>query len=141
MAFEIAQIATGASSYFKTGDMDGKYEAILVEVVAVNPDVPTEFGPKLEIVSNLTCFKDAKDKAPDAFDNVKIQQQYLAEPLQTLTGKAAIVKLGRGKAKPGRQAPWIWDSVDPTVQGAVIKFAEARDAAMEDELADAPEEF
>lgn len=142
MAFEVTQVASAGSINFQKGaDIDeAGYEAVLIEVDYFEADAPNKFGPRDIARGTATFFKSAEDKSPKVVENAQFER-FLAKPLKAAVGKATIVKLGKSAAKPGQNAAWIWNPVDPDVQASVIAWAEARDAALQSAVDEAPDEL
>lgn len=127
-----ADVSSGNGSYFKAENYTDK--VLLLEVESFRNNVPTSFGPKDEAQVTITVFEEGQYDTPVRIDeSVKIQQTALAANLASKVGQKAVVRLGKGNAKPGKQAPWVWNTAKDAYEG-VGAYVTARDAA----LAEAP---
>jgi hypothetical protein len=71
----------------------------------------------------------------------RIEQTILARDLETIVGGATIVRLEQvPPKKPGAHPAWVWRPVtDSGVRNAVVAYAEKREKAAEQAVADAPD--
>jgi hypothetical protein len=71
----------------------------------------------------------------------RIEQTILARDLETIVGGATIVRLEQvPPKKPGAHPAWVWRPVtDSGVRTAVVDYANKREAAAEQAVADAPD--
>lgn len=127
-----ADVPTGGGQFFKPQDFDGK--VLLIETEDFKRDVPTGFGPKDEAVATITVFDSETATEPsEVNESMRVQQTALASTLAARVGQKMVVKLGKGSAKPGKQAPWVFNTF-PAAYENVGAYVTKRDAA----LADAP---
>ncbi len=134
--------ALGTGGWFKPAD-HMKAVAILVEVHDFEYQRPGgNFGPKDSALCDITVFNstaDLKSGSAETTNGVRVENAALAGKLSGMVGFATIVTLGKGVAKGGNQAPYVWNEVtDAAVIAQVEAFAEKRDAEITKAIADAP---
>ena len=144
MALDFATIPT-SGNFFKPTDHEGAL-AILVEPTAFRRDVPGQYGPKNEVTATLTIFNSETEldgaTEPTIMIGDKFNQTILAGDLETLIGKATIVKLAKRAPKnPGQQPAWVWQTVTGEARDKVVAFAVAREKARAEAVSgeDAPD--
>lgn len=143
MALNIKEMPSTGGGWFKPeANKDAK--AILIEVNDFEPQRATAHGPKDSAVCDIAVFATAADvsagKPSSYVKGQRIEQVYLAKDLKSMVGSATIVVLGQTKPKPGQKPAWVWRAVtDGGVKTAVINYAEAREAAVAEAVASAPD--
>ena len=129
MAYKIKQLPQ-ASGWFKPDEFKVA-KALFVTVNDVERDRPTDFGPKDSVIADIAVFATASDlkKGPsEEYFDIRVEHTALANALINQVGNSFIVTVEKGQAKPGRQAPWLWSTVeDSAVVNAVIAWAEQAD--------------
>lgn len=142
MAFEIEKIPAGGGGFFAPKDHLTDV-AILIEVKRFQLQRPSNFGPKDAAHVNLTIFKDmaALDGGtPEVQLGVIIDATCLVRDLETLVGKATVVKLAMAPStKAGYKPAAVFREVDAPVQEKVVAYATGRDEALAAAIADAPD--
>jgi len=137
---KFGDITTGGS-YFK-GEEYATAVALLIEVKSLDPQVPTNYGPKDTLNVDITAFGTLEEIDADGGTlsaGVKIQQIDLVRKLSHLVGSAAIVtveKLPKSAKLPN--GAWVWRQVDADVRGKVIAYAERQEEAAQAALAEMP---
>lgn len=74
---------------------------LLIDVHDVKQEVATIHGPKKAIVADVTCIETG-ESYPDAL----IFGAVLPGQLENSVGEKVLVRLGKGTARDGKQAPW-----------------------------------
>lgn len=139
----IRDIPQNNGGWFKPAD-HAEAVAILIEVKAYEAQRPTPNGPKDSALVDVTVF--ATQEAIDAGEpttvqqGCRIEQTVLARDLAGLVGDETIVKLDQSKpTKPGAKPAWVYRQPDPKARAGVVAYYEAREAAIQAALADAPD--
>ena len=141
MGLHFADIPAGGA-YFK-GDDYATAVALLIEVGHLDPQVPTKFGPKDTLTVDITKFASTADieTGNGQFNQgVKVQAIDLVNKLRHLVGSATVVTVV--KLPPSAQLPngaWVWRQVDADTRGKVVAYAQRREAAEAEALAEVPD--
>lgn len=144
MALNLVDIPSNAGGWFKPKEEMLDYAAFLIEVHDFERQRPGTYGPKDSALVDLTIFADADALAAlepsEVVNGTRVEQTVLARDLGAVgKGGATIVTLAKiPSTKPGQQPAWVWRQAGADVKKAVAAYAEAREAAMEAALADAP---
>ena len=144
MAFEVKKVEQTGGGWIKPEEY-ADAEALLIELKSFERQRPTDYGPKDSAVVDLTVFATQADI--DAGVPTEIRKDTRLEGKKVLTGAfagkeegyAIVQKIGRGKKAPGKEAPWLYFDVTDAALNGVIKYGEAREAAIEAALADVPD--
>lgn len=89
------------------------YGALLaVDVLGVEPDIQTQFGPSDAVRATITVIDGEGDAAGDVYNDALVFPRVLRSQLEAAVGQTVLGRLGQGTAKPGQSAPWILN--DPT---------------------------
>lgn len=136
---EFVTTTSGGGTFFKAADMADAL-ALLIEPSKIEHNVPSDFGERSLVTADVTVFRnagqlDGSDK-PTVNLGMKIGGTVLVDELEKIIGKAGIFKMGKGKAKPGRQAANIFLPVDPAIAEQVIAYATKRDEELASEMPD-----
>lgn len=143
MALNLVSIPASGGGWFKPDDSMADYPAFLLEVKDFEPQRPGQYGPKDSALVDMTQFRtDAELDAgtPDVIEGIRVEQTKLAEALGRVgKGGASIVVLVKVPSKQaGRNPAWVWREAPADVQAKVIEYADARDAAIDAAIANAP---
>ncbi|QDP44238.1 hypothetical protein KGG70_gp46 [Streptomyces phage Celia] len=143
MALNLMTIPTQGGGWFKPKDNKDAV-AILIEVKSFDRQRPTPNGPKDSVLADISVFPTQEalnNGTPTVAQGQRIEQTVLARDLETLVGGATIVTLDQVPAKkPGAYPAWVWRAVtDQAKVKQVVAYAEQRDAAVEQAVADAPD--
>jgi hypothetical protein len=143
VALNLIDIPVQGGGWFKPKD-NLTAPAILVEVHSFDRQRPTPNGPKDSVLADVTVFKDGgalQAGTPEVTKGQRIEQTILARDLETIVGGATIVRLEQvPPKKPGAHPAWVWRPVtDSGVRTAVVDYANKREAAAEQAVADAPD--
>lgn len=144
MAFEVEELSFGGV-FFKPKDYV-EATALLIEPSAFQSQVPGRFGPKDQITADVTVFKDAaalsSGTPSEVLKGARISSSAdgaLTRDLKDRLGKAVIVYLDKVPSKqPGGNDAWVWRNVDGATKAAVVAYGQAREAALQAAMADAP---
>jgi hypothetical protein len=143
VALNLIDIPVQGGGWFKPKDnIDAP--AILLEVHHFERQRPTPNGPKDSVLADVTVFLDGgalQAGTPQVTKGQRIEQTILARDLETIVGGATIVRLEQvPPKKPGAHPAWVWRPVtDAGVRNAVVSYAEKREKAAEEAVADAPD--
>jgi hypothetical protein len=141
VGIKFGEIASGGS-FFKGEDYQNAV-ALLIEPKRLDPQVPTNYGPKDTIVADITAFGSVDQIDSDEgtlSKDVKIQALDLVRKLSHLVGSATVAtveKLEKSSKLPN--GAWVWRAVDAEVRGKVVAHAERREAAEAEALAEVPD--
>lgn len=143
MALNLIDIPVQGGGWFKPKD-NLNAVAILLEVHQFERQRPTPNGPKDSVLADVTIFQDGsalQAGTPEVTKGQRIEQTILARDLETIVGGATIVRLEQvPPKKPGAHPAWVWRPVtDASVRNAVVAYAEKREKAAEEAVADAPD--
>ncbi|MER7109671.1 hypothetical protein [Streptomyces sp. NPDC000229] len=143
MTLTFVEIPTAGGGWFKPADVKDAV-AFLIEVNSYESQRPTPNGPKDSALCDITIFKDRESLeklSPEINKGTRVEQTLLARDLEKVVGNATIVKLDQVPPKrPGAHPAWVWRPVnDAAVRKAVIEYAQAREAAVNAAVADAPD--
>ncbi|MFF4510575.1 hypothetical protein [Streptomyces mirabilis] len=143
MALNLIDIPVQGGGWFKPKD-NINAQAILLEVHQYERQRPTPNGPKDSVLADVTVFQDGgalQAGTPEVTKGQRIEQTILARDLETIVGGATIVRLEQvPPKKPGAHPAWVWRPVtDSAVRNAVVAYAEKREKAAEEAVADAPD--
>ncbi|MGW1040059.1 hypothetical protein [Streptomyces sp. NPDC002547] len=143
MALNLIDIPVQGGGWFKPANHSSAV-AILVEVHSFERQRPTPNGPKDSALADVTVFGDAsalQSGTPDVTKGQRIEQTILARDLETIVGGATIVRLEQvPPKKPGQHPAWVWRPVtDAAIRTAVVEYANKREKAAEEAVADAPD--
>ncbi len=142
MALNLIDLPSGNGGWFKP-ETDMLDYTFLLEVTAFERQRPTPYGPKDSALATITTFKTAESLAngePDEVkEGVRIEQTVLARDLAPVLGGATIVTLAQAPStKPGQRPAWVWRQAGADAKRKVAAYAEAREAAIDAALSDAP---
>ena len=126
----------GGGEFFKPAEFEDA-KALLLEPKSFDRQVPTpNYGPKDQVTTDITVFNTdlALDTGvpDDVIYGAKIQQVALVRSTKDIIGKGAVVTVGKGAAKPGQNAPWVFTPVDKDTQAKVVEYVKGREADLED---------
>jgi hypothetical protein len=143
VALNLIDIPVQGGGWFKPKD-NLSAPAILLEVHSFERQRPTPNGPKDSVLADVTVFQDGgalQAGTPQVTKGQRIEQTILARDLETIVGGATIVRLEQvPPKKPGAHPAWVWRPVtDAGVRNAVVAYAEEREKAAEEAVADAPD--
>jgi hypothetical protein len=143
VALNLIDIPVQGGGWFKPKD-NLSAPAILLEVHSFERQRPTPNGPKDSVLADVTVFQDGaalQAGTPQVTKGQRIEQTILARDLETIVGGATIVRLEQvPPKKPGAHPAWVWRPVtDAAVRNAVVAYAEKREKAAEEAVADAPD--
>lgn len=118
--------------------------AILIEVRDWQAQVPGNYGPKDTAFCDITIFDTQSEldegKPSSVNENTRVEATVLARDLKPLVGGACVVTLDQVPVKKaGANPAWVWVKASGAVVEKVVAYANARDAAVEAALADAPD--
>lgn len=144
MALNFMEIPQQGGGWFKPDKEMTEHAAFLVEVNDFTPQRPTDYGPKDSALVDLTIFHTEESldagEPDEIIKGTRIEQTVLARDLKPLVGGATIVTLAQvPPKKPGGYPAWVWRQTSASIKKKVIAYAEAREAAVEDAVADAPD--
>lgn len=83
---------------------------LIIEVLAVESDIPTSFGDKDAVRANITVV-DGPHQG-DVYADTLVFPRVLIGQLRSNVGQQVLGRLGQGNAKPGQKPPWRLE--DPT---------------------------
>lgn len=144
MAFEVDDIAAGGAFFKPKEHADAV--AILVEPKSFQTQVPSPYGPKDRVVADVTVFAD-QDALGNGVPTTVLQgaridtsvDGALTRDIRDRLGKSLILKLDQVPSKtPGGHPAWVWRNTDGATKAAVVAYGEAREAAIQAAMADAP---
>ncbi|MFE0771950.1 hypothetical protein [Streptomyces sp. NPDC058861] len=143
MTLNFVEIPTAGGGWLKPAEIKDAV-ALLIEVNSYEPQRPTPNGPKDSALCDVTVFKTPESlasRAPEVNKGMRIEQTLLARDLEKVVGNATIVRLDQVPPKRlGAHPAWVWRPVnDSTIRQAVIEYAQAREAAVNAAVADAPD--
>ncbi|MFI6205891.1 hypothetical protein ACIBAI_05750 [Streptomyces sp. NPDC051041] len=143
MTLNFVEIPTAGGGWFKPAEVKDAI-AFLVEVNSYEAQRPTPNGPKDSALCDITVFKDREaleKQAPEINKGMRVEQTLLARDLEKVVGAATIVRLDQVPPKrPGAHPAWVWRPVtDAAIRKAVMEYAQAREAAVEAAVAQAPD--
>lgn len=120
----------GGGGFFKPADYAGA-QAFLIEPKKFREGVAGKFGPRDMVDADVTVFTSAAELNGDA-DPVEllgtsIEPKGLVSDLKDIIGKAAIFKLSTKVSKTYGKEFYVWQPVDPAVQGKVADYAKKRE--------------
>lgn len=101
-----------------------------LEVEGYEMDRPTPYGPKNTATAKAYRFTDGKGQPQ--IGGISCDQAALSRALRDKVGQTVLVTLGKGEAKAGQSAPWIWENVNPADYPEIVAFFEAREAEKDD---------
>ena len=129
--------------FFKPKDEVDTDNFYLVEPIRLEKDRPSNNGyPARDALhAHVTTFTSEKDIASggDYRPDLVIQGGGLTRGMDQLVGQAFVATLGKGRAKPGQSAPYVWEKVAPALEAKVGKFLEEREAKLQADMDDAPD--
>lgn len=144
MALNLMDIPTQGGGWFKPDEDKLEVKAFLIEVKDFERQRPTPYGPKDSALVDITTFEDEESLdsgvPTEEVKGTRVEQTVLARDLGAVgKGGATIVTLAQvPSTKPGQRPAWVWRQAGAAVKKKVVAFAEAREAAVEAALADAP---
>lgn len=140
----IVDIPASGGGWFKPTEEMKSYVAFLIETLDFEKDRPGTFGPKDSALVNLVAFDtleglEAGTPVVDV-EGMRIEYGVLANQLASLVKKGHTIQrlISTPSKKPGQKPYWSWTPVTGSTRGKVVEFLEAREAALEAELASAP---
>jgi hypothetical protein len=143
MALNLIDLPTQGGGWFKPEPEMLEYKAFLIEVRDFERQRPTPYGPKDSALVDLTVFADADSlnngEPTEIKEGTRIEQTVLSRDLAPVKGGATIVTLAQiPSKKPGQKPAWVWRQASADVKKKVASYAEAREAAVDAAIADAP---
>lgn len=130
------QAPAGEKTFFKPKDApEGAVYALFPK--HFEAEKPTPYGPKDTAVAEAFVFANGKGE-PEHHPLWQTEATVLARSIGRALdagGAPLLVTIGKGVAKPGKQAPWVFNDADPSEYPDVVAFFEKR----EKELDDAPD--
>lgn len=143
MPLNLIDLPSQGGGWFKPETEKLDYAAFLLEVRDFEPQRPTAYGPKDSALVDMTVFKTAESLnagTPDEIvTGVRVEQTVLARDLAPVKGGATVVTLAQiPSSKPGQRPAWVWRQAGADAKRKVAAYAEAREAAIDAALADAP---
>ena len=93
----------GGGDKLPLDDLNGAL--LRIEVLEALSDVQTVHGPANPVRANVAVL-DGSFKA-ETFDDALIFPRVMAGQIRPSIGKVVLGRLGRGQAKPGKNAPWL----------------------------------
>ena len=110
-----------ASSGFTFEDHSGAL--LIVEVLAVETDIPTTFGDKDAVRANITVVDG--DHEGDVYNDTLVFPRVLIGQLRSNIGEQVLGRLGQGNAKPGQKPPWRLEDPTPADVALAEKYVES----------------
>ena len=110
-----------ASSGFTFEDHSGAL--LIVEVLAVETDIPTTFGDKDAVRANITVVDG--DHQGDVYSDTLIFPRVLIGQLRSNEGQQVLGRLSQGNAKPGQKPPWRLEDPTPADVALAEKYVES----------------
>lgn len=144
MGFQTKSIPQQNGGWLKPAEHNDD-AAILIEIKGLDRQRPTPNGPKDSVLADLTFFKSAasldKGTPDEIVKGTRIEQSVLARDLFAMdVGDAVVSTVTQIPSKKQGQNPaWVWKSVSKDVEGKVVAYGEAREAAIDAELGDVPD--
>jgi hypothetical protein len=103
-------------------DINGRL--LLIDVLAVEADMPTTFGPKTAIRADIAVL-DGDDKGAE-YTNTLIFPTLLVRQLERSIGNKVVARLGQGEPKPGQKPPWKLTAASAKEKDTAAKFEASR---------------
>lgn len=146
MALNLVDIPESGGGWFKAEDSMTAWPAFLLEVTDFEVQRPGQFGPKDSALVDMTQFRtqaELDEGTPNVIEGTRVEQTKLAEALGRVgKGGASVVQLVKVPSKQaGRNPAWVWRKAPADVIDKVVAYAEARDAALNAAIANAPSFF
>lgn len=97
-----------AATGFKITDHPG--ELFLIWPISLQEGILTDYGKADAIQARVVLLSGTEAGEPEEYDNTLIFPSVLVSTLRASlgTGKPVLARLGQGTAKPGKNAPWLF---------------------------------
>lgn len=144
MAFKVKALPQSGGTFAKLPEL-AKAKALLIEPKRLEENRPSgNFGAKDTIHADVTVFGDLNSISTatptELLPGTMIQGSMLVRDLTDAIDEAVIVTVSKETFSTGNSG-WIMREVDAEFQAKVVEYAEAREAATEAAMADAPDEL
>lgn len=144
MAFKVKSLPKSGGTFADMPEL-GKAKALLIEPKRLEENRPgNKYGAKDTIHADVTVFGDLNSITTATPTEVKpatmFQGSIMVRDLASAIDEAVIVTVAKETFTTGNSG-WVMSEVDAEFQAKVVEYAEARDAAVEAAMDEAPDEL